>query len=122
MHAAAKHTTANVCTKICRRLLTCAGVCTQLLTTPLSEVIQKDGSLDSFAELLKDIANPTSLAEFDPEMFKASLEGEALVLAVGSRKGAALRVDVCTHNLFPHAANQKRSFASQWNAICEGWV
>lgn len=54
----------------------CAGMCAQLLTTPLSEVVQKDGSIESFQELLEDIANPTSLATFDPEMFKASLEGE----------------------------------------------
>ncbi|BDA50721.1 hypothetical protein COCOBI_16-3970 [Coccomyxa sp. Obi] len=47
----------------------------ELLTTPLSEVVQKDGSLESFGELLKDIANPTSLATFDPEIFKASLTG-----------------------------------------------
>ncbi|EIE20365.1 hypothetical protein COCSUDRAFT_43828 [Coccomyxa subellipsoidea C-169] len=47
----------------------------ELLTTPLSEVVQKDGSIESFQELLEDIANPTSLATFDPEMFKASLEG-----------------------------------------------
>ena len=47
----------------------------QLLTTPLSEVVQKDGSLESFGELLNDIANPTSLATFDPEIFKASLAG-----------------------------------------------
>lgn len=57
-------------------------MCAQLLTTPLSEVIQKDGSIESFQELLKDIANPTSLATFDPEIFKASLEG-VLLLCIG---------------------------------------
>ncbi len=51
------------------------SMCVQLLTTPVSEVIQKDGSIESFKELLEDIANPTSLATFDPEIFKASLEG-----------------------------------------------
>jgi len=54
-------------------------MCAQLLTTPLSEVVQKDGSLESFAQLLQDIANPTSLATFDPEIFKASLAGAPLL-------------------------------------------
>ncbi|BDA51160.1 hypothetical protein COCOBI_18-0360 [Coccomyxa sp. Obi] len=47
----------------------------ELLTTPLPEVLQKDGSIAAFQQLLQDIANPTSLAEFDPEIFKAALTG-----------------------------------------------
>ncbi|EIE18336.1 hypothetical protein COCSUDRAFT_49294 [Coccomyxa subellipsoidea C-169] len=47
----------------------------ELLTTPLPEVLQKDGSIEAFQQLLSDIANPTSLASFDPEIFKAALTG-----------------------------------------------
>lgn len=50
-------------------------MCAQLLTTPLPEVLEKDGSIAAFQQLLHDIANPTSLAEFDPEIFKAALTG-----------------------------------------------
>ncbi len=50
-------------------------MCAQLLTTPLPEVLQKDGSIEAFQQLLSDIANPTSLASFDPEIFKAALTG-----------------------------------------------
>ncbi|CAL8466459.1 g5995 [Coccomyxa elongata] len=47
----------------------------ELLTTPLPEVLQKDGSIVAFQQLLQDIANPTALADFDPEIFKAALTG-----------------------------------------------
>ncbi|KAK9919100.1 hypothetical protein WJX75_009412 [Coccomyxa subellipsoidea] len=47
----------------------------ELLTTPLPEVLEKDGSIEAFQRLLSDIANPTSLASFDPEIFKAALTG-----------------------------------------------
>ncbi len=53
-------------------------MCGQLLTTPLPEVLQKDGSIAAFQQLLQDIANPTALAEFDPEIFKAALTGSLL--------------------------------------------
>ena len=59
-------------------------MCAQLLTTPLPEVLQKDGSIAAFQQLLQDIANPTALAEFDPEIFKAALTGAPLPLILAN--------------------------------------
>lgn len=66
----------RACASSCRsadKAIVC--MCAQLLTTPLPEVLEKDGSIEAFQRLLSDIANPTSLASFDPEIFKAALTG-----------------------------------------------
>jgi hypothetical protein len=49
-----------------------------LLTKPLPEILEADGSAESFAELVHNLADPTSLITFDPNIFKAALTGEHL--------------------------------------------
>ena len=46
-----------------------------LLTKPLPEIMKAHGSADSFAELVHNLADPTSLLTFDPNIFKAALTG-----------------------------------------------
>lgn len=78
----------------------------QLLTTPLPEVLEKDGSIEAFQRLLSDIANPTSLASFDPEIFKAALTGMTPLHTFPSHNISVMLVRICvfsTYRPLPHA-------------------
>ena len=78
----------------------------QLLTTPLPEVLEKDGSIEAFQRLLSDIANPTSLASFDPEIFKAALTGMTLLHNFSSHNLSVILVRICVflnYQPLPHA-------------------
>jgi hypothetical protein len=46
-----------------------------LLTMSIPALLEADGSKDSFAELVENLADPTSLVNFDPDIFKAALTG-----------------------------------------------
>ena len=48
----------------------------------------QDGSGESFQELLKAITSPTSLFEFDTNVFQAALTGKLVIIEVAVAAGA----------------------------------
>ena len=62
----------------------------------------QDGSADSFQELLEAIKSPSSLFEFDPNVFQAALVGKLDVIEVACHSVPKLAPRAVFHHHFKH--------------------